>query len=272
LPSGKSAKILQLESPLGELKDELLNIYYSDYDRNFGGNGKLDMVSVRYNVSRYYEEPQPIITLHLNRFAKAAATDNNTAIIPTFWDNEGLVYIARPVNVRSAQTSSLLEIANFALSVEIHPRGGKFNVEPGHGIKVLYGSISDGREVRNALGVPPFPNIAPVTSDNTLFTANNENGAILLRLVPIAEAATWQTALEVPVRTTFDTSNTGVNFPGLQFTKVEELWWGSGFQGVDFYNLSGFSFRFQDDKTHIAHIQFWTAGTPLSLVCINFAC
>ncbi|RYP05666.1 hypothetical protein DL765_009768 [Monosporascus sp. GIB2] len=228
---------------------------------NFGGNGKLDMVSVRYNVARYYEEPQPIITLHLNQFAKTSTTDDATAIVPTFWDNEGLVYLARPTEVRGAQRLPLMEIANFALSVEIHPKGGKVDVEPGHGIKVLYGSVSDGQDVRSALGVAPFPEIVPVTSKNTMLTANGENGAILLRLVPIAEAATWKTAQEVPVRTTFDTSNIGVNLPQLQFRKVEELWWGAGFKGVDFYNLSGFSFRFQDDKTHIAHIQFWTAGT-----------
>ncbi|RYP67683.1 hypothetical protein DL769_005697 [Monosporascus sp. CRB-8-3] len=228
---------------------------------NFGGNGKLDMVSVRYNVARYYEEPQPIITLHLNQFAESSTTDDAAAIVPTFWDNEGLVYLARPTEVRGAQRLPLMEIANFALSVEIHPKGGKVDVEPGHGIKVLYGSVSDGQDVRSALGVAPFPEIVPVTSNNTMLTANEENGAILLRLVPIAETATWKTAQKVPVRTTFDTSNIGVNFPELQFRKVEELWWGAGFKGVDFYNLSGFSFRFQDDKTHIAHIQFWTAGT-----------
>ncbi|RYP09116.1 hypothetical protein DL764_001483 [Monosporascus ibericus] len=228
---------------------------------NFGGNGKLDMVSVRYNVARYYEEPQPIITLHLNQFAESSTTDDAAAIVPTFWDNEGLVYLARPTEVRSAQRLPLMEIANFALSIEIHPKGGKVDVEPGHGIKVLYGSVSDGQDVRSALGVASFPEIVPVTSNNTMLTANEENGAILLRLVPIAEAATWKTAQEVPVRTTFDTSNIGVNFPELQFRKVEELWWGADFKGVDFYNLSGFSFRFQDEKTHIAHIQFWTAGT-----------
>ena len=175
------------------------------------------------------------------------------------------MYLERPASIRYAQKLPLIEVANFALTVEIHPRGSQVDVEPGTGIKVLYGSVSDGDDVRSALGVEPFPQIVPVTSNSTMFTACKDRGAILLRIVPIGEAGTWPTAQDVPVKTTFDTSRHGINFPRLQFKKVEDLWWGARFKGVEFYNLSGFSFRFEDDKTHIAHLQFWTAGKFLSV-------
>jgi hypothetical protein len=56
-----------------------------------------------------------------------------------------------------------------------------------------------------------------------------------------------------------------LEFDPLTFIKVEDLWWGDNdtFRGLDFYNLTGFSFRFED-QTPIAHVQFWTAGTHLT--------
>jgi hypothetical protein len=233
----------------------------SDQSSNFGGNGKIDIVSVRYNVSRYYEEPQPLITLHLNEFAKTSTTGTGNPIVPTFWDGEGMVYLARPQEVRMAQSQPLIEIADYALSVEVHPKGSKITLEHGQGFKVLYGSVTDSKSTRRPLNVDPFPKIAPVTSEDTILHADSEKGAVLLRIVPIGPPGEWRTAHDVPVKTTFNTNMFGVKFPPLHFKKVEDLWWGSKFKGVDFYNLSGFSFRFQDDKTHIAHIQFWTAGT-----------
>jgi hypothetical protein len=176
-----------------------------------------------------------------------------------------MIYVARPASVRQTQRLPLIEVANFALSVEIHPQGSQVDLEPGHGIKVLYGSVSDGHDFRSALGVEPFPQIVPVTSNSRMFHASEDLGAILLRIDPIGEAGTWASAQDVPVKTTFNTGRHGIRFPDLQFKKVEDLWWGARFKGVEFYNLSGFAFRFEDDKTHIAHIQFWTAGKCLPI-------
>ena len=154
----------------------------------------------------------------------------------------------------------LIDIANYAISVEIHPKGSTVTLEPGSGVKVLYGSLADSTTIRRPLGAVPFPSISPVTSEGSVLSVDAEEGAILLRLVPIGEQGAWPRAEDVPVKTTFDTGKIGLHFPGLNFKKVEHLWWGSRFKGVDFYNLSGFHFCFQDDKTRIAHMQFWTAG------------
>jgi hypothetical protein len=175
-----------------------------------------------------------------------------------------MVYLARPCDIRETYSTPLIEIANYAISVEIHPKGSQITLEPGHGIKVLYGSVADTNNIRRPLGVDPFPTVAPVTSEDSILSVDGEDGVILLRIVPNGEPEEWPTAQDVPVKTTFDTSKIGIKFPTLQFKKVEDLWWGSNFKGVDFYNLSGFSFRFQDDKTQIAHIQFWTAGMTTS--------
>ncbi|KAK8856985.1 aldos-2-ulose dehydratase [Apiospora arundinis] len=39
------------------------------------------------------------------------------------------------------------------------------------------------------------------------------------------------------------------DLPELKFKKVEELWWGGGFKGMDFHNRSGFHFRFLPDNS-----------------------
>ncbi|KAH6844715.1 hypothetical protein B0I37DRAFT_446698 [Chaetomium sp. MPI-CAGE-AT-0009] len=228
---------------------------------NFGGTGKIDLVSIGYNVARYYEEPKPVITLHLNQFANASTAITASPIIPTLWDEEGMVYLARPRSVTTVHSMPLIEIANYAISVEIHPKGSTVTLLPGSGVKVLYGSLADYTTMRRPLGASPFPSISPVTSEDSVLSVDAEKGALLLRLVPTGEQGAWPRAEDVPVKTTFNTSKIGLQFPGLEFNKVEHLWWGSHFKGVDFYNLSGFHFRFQDDKTRIAHMQFWTAGT-----------
>ncbi|KAI1774534.1 hypothetical protein F4818DRAFT_418206 [Hypoxylon cercidicola] len=95
-------------------------------------------------------------------------------------------------------------------------------------------------------------------------------GAIVLRIKPIAQEGSqmtdpgWKRASEVPVHTTFDLSKSGLTMPPFKFTKVEDLWWGNGFKGIEFYNLSGFHFRFLGSNMHIAHMQFWIAGTNVS--------
>ncbi|OHE90300.1 hypothetical protein CORC01_14400 [Colletotrichum orchidophilum] len=113
---------------------------------------------------------------------------------------------------------------------------------------------------RTALGLPPFPRIAPISSEDRELSADKETGAIILRIVSVGEPGVWGKAGDVPVKTTFNTRELGLEFPDLKFTKVEDLWWGENFKGVSFTNLSGFHFRFQDDKSQIAHLQRRTAG------------
>ncbi|KAK0716080.1 hypothetical protein B0H67DRAFT_256768 [Lasiosphaeris hirsuta] len=230
---------------------------------NFGGKGNLDLVSISYNVARYYEEPNPVVTLHLNKTPKPAPPITESAIIPTVWDGEGLVYLALPSEASSSQSAPLIEVANYALAVEVHPPGTKIPIDTGEGIKVLYGGVADINGSRTPLGTSPFPTQVSTTSEDSSLSADAETGAILLRLTPVndTEAGEWPSAAEVPVRTTFDTSELGLDFEPLAFKKVEDLWWGEPFKGLDFYNMSGFHFRFQHDKSQIAHLQFWTAGT-----------
>ncbi|KAH7134410.1 hypothetical protein EDB81DRAFT_870969 [Dactylonectria macrodidyma] len=228
---------------------------------NFGGAGKLDLISIGYNVALYYEEPKPVTTLHLNKTVTASEAPSAAPIVPTVWDDEGMVYLTRPNEVKAAHRMNLIEVAGYAVSVEIYPKGDKITLQQGEGIKVLYGSISDNSSKRRPLGSAPFPSITPVTSQENIFTADEQKGAIVLRLLPLGEPSEWQRAEDVPVRMTMDTSKLGLEAPELKFRKVEDLWWGGDFKGKDFYNLSGFYFRFMDDKSQIAHIQFWTAGT-----------
>lgn len=231
---------------------------------NFGGKGNLDLVSIGYSVKRYYEEPNPVVTLHLNTSTKPAPKATEKAIVPTVWDNEGLVYLALPKDISGVQSLPLIEVANHALTVEIHPPGSNIPIEAGEGVKVLYGSAADINGPRKPLGGPAFPTLASTTSDDSTLSADAEHGAILLRMTPVdnTEPGEWASADDVPVRTTFDTSDLAIELKPLVFKKVEDLWWGEPFKGLDFYNLTGFHFRFLHDKSQIAHLQFWTAGKP----------
>ncbi|KAH7188136.1 uncharacterized protein B0J16DRAFT_382018 [Fusarium flagelliforme] len=227
---------------------------------NFAGAGKLDLVSIGYNVKQYYQEPKPVTTLHLNKTVYASEAPTQAPIVPTAWDNEGLVYLARPHEVQQSQKLPLIEVANYAISVELHPKNGKIALQKEQGIKVLYGSIHNGDDIRKPLGNSGFPAITPVTSKDCTFNAG-DNGAIVLRLVPTGEDGEWAKTEDVPVKTTFKLNKLGLGLEDLKFKKVEDLWFGGAFKGKDFWNMTGFHFRFADDKTEIAHMQFWTAGT-----------
>lgn len=216
-------------------------------------------MSTSFNVRLYYEEPKPVTTLHLNQIENRDKIPTVCPIVPTAWDNECLIYLARAREVRELHKLSLIEIANYAISVEIHPKDGKISLPSGQGIKVLYGSVH-GEDIRKPLGRSGFPTISPVTSNGTTLTASVDKGAIMLRLVPLGEPGEWGNTEDVPVKTIVDLSKMGLKLPPLNFRKVEDLWFGGNFKGKNFWNLSGFHFRFADDKSEIAHMQFWTAG------------
>ncbi|KAI0378907.1 hypothetical protein F5Y04DRAFT_272217 [Hypomontagnella monticulosa] len=220
--------------------------------------------------ARYYEEPKPTVTLLTNMISHSAAKRNDLNIVTSFWDGEGIVYFADPSQVKGSTSVALIDVANFAITVEVHPPGRKIPVSRGEGVKVLYGSITDSLGKRCSVGGEPFPAITSTTIKDTAFKTDEVKGAIVLRLKPISRedphmhSSGWSNASKVPVHTTFDLEKSGLTMPPLKLTKVEDLWWGGGFRGKEFYNLTGFHFRFLESKTHIAHMQFWAAGTGVS--------
>ncbi|KAH8648036.1 hypothetical protein BGZ60DRAFT_391028 [Tricladium varicosporioides] len=230
---------------------------------NFAGTGKIDFVSMSYNVKLYYEEPKPMVTIHTNDFAPVNSVEIQSLITPTVWADEGMVYLPRPKKDQACSIFPLIEVANYSIAVEVHAPNQTITVEEGQGFKPLFGSLHDKSGIRTALGTSPFPTTVAIWSDD-LTMSTGEQGAIFLRLTPLPGPKTWSKSEDVPVKTTFSTGSYGLNLPSLKFKKVEELWWGQDFKGKDFYNLSGFHFRFLDDKTPIAHMQFWTAGTNVN--------
>ncbi|RPA77143.1 hypothetical protein BJ508DRAFT_213096 [Ascobolus immersus RN42] len=174
-----------------------------------------------------------------------------------------MIYLADPADVKVHSAFPLIEVANYAISVEVYPPKSEIPLGTNEGIKVLYGVLHDANKIRQPLGTKPYPYSATILAeDSSTFVAGDTKGAIILRFKPTGgKDTTWPTAAEVPVKSLFSTGKTGLSLdPALKFTKVEELWWGSGFKDVDFFNMSGFHFRFLKDKTPIAHMQFWTAG------------
>ncbi|KAF8253321.1 hypothetical protein K440DRAFT_642294 [Wilcoxina mikolae CBS 423.85] len=242
-------------------------IYYKAVDLekgfNFAGNSRIDFASISYNVARYYVEPNPKATIHLNKFVPSvSATDITSTITLTVWVDEGLIYLPYPTSVHKHLSQPLIEVANYAIYIDVLPPIGTLSIQKQkEGIKVLYGSISDDKGRREPFSVAPFTK-SLCTSQDGCITADQKTGSVALRLIPLCDDnKTWKEATDVPINTTFDVSKIGLKLEPLKFTKVDQLWWGKGdlFKGKDFYNMTGFSFRFQD-QTPLAHLQFWTTG------------
>ncbi|KAK4663384.1 hypothetical protein QC763_0098000 [Podospora pseudopauciseta] len=201
---------------------------------------------------------------------------------------EIMVYLPDPVNISNRAPAGLIkqdliEVADIEISVEVHPSGREVKAEANEGIKVLYGSLADAKDQkvkRTPFGTNRFPDKEslkpprpeqqpskkePASPSVYTFTADQCSGAIILRLTPTDTTDTFKTyrkATDVDdkVQTLFDLGNFGLETPKLKFSKVEKLWWGEEFTNVEFYNLTGFHFRFLETKQHVAHMQFWIAG------------
>lgn len=188
-----------------------------------------------------------------------------------------MVYLAQPAKITTPASKPLIQVANYAISVEIYPPKGKIPINKGEGLKVIYGSLSetsDGKlTTRKPLGGDPFPALASTTSKAEALDADAHLGTAVLRMTPtlgaelewedIEPESQWGKASDVPVHVTLDLNESGLEMPEYKFTRVDQLWWGKDderFKDQKFYNMPGFHFRFLESKINIAHIQFWTAG------------
>jgi hypothetical protein len=252
---------------------------------DFAGTGCLDIVSMKYNVVRYYEEPKPDVTLHRNNFAPRATAVEKPAIFPTLWDKEGMVYIIDPSIADNAVTSPsvahLIEVANYAITVEVYPPSKEVQLPETDGFKVLFGAVvltnptdkTKVVETRSPYSVKPFTATTTKAPSGVHAHAHDTLGAVLLRFHPLespSNSGPFRTASDVPVKTTLPLPPPLASpLPSLEFKRVDSLWWGEPFKDMDFYNLTGFHFYFVSPNpspaapsghTRLAHIQFWTAG------------
>lgn len=178
----------------------------------------------------------------------------------TVWGGEPLYYVPRPTEVKAPSTVPLMEVAGYRIELEILPPNWKVTTLTADPIKVIFGALYDGSVVRRALNVPQFEKSNARLSGGPILT--KDEGVIFLRFTSIMHHhdRRWKAADQVPVKSLIEFSYQQLELPAeLKFTKVEDLPWGGGFEGLEFYNMSGIDFRFLD-KTELVHVQFWTAG------------
>lgn len=236
--------------------------------RDFSGNGTLDFAVISYNVPHYYEESNPSVRVYYNNFAAPPITEPQT--ICTIWAGEPLLYFPRPTSLKRAQIIPLLEVGGYKVTFEIHPPGASPVIRIGNAssqaIRVLWGQVSnkDGSDIRRVMSVPPYEKagaaVAPSTDE---WTAGSE-GVALIRfesLITDTERAKWKANSDVPVKTLFKPSYSVLTLPdgSLNFMQYDQ-----NEPQRDFWNLTGFHFRFLDTKAHLAHMQFWTAGKDVN--------
>lgn len=211
-----------------------------------------------------------MVSLHLNNYGTSIPEVKAATITASVWDTEGIIYVSNPatenLDPEIHVAAPFLEVANYAISIEVLPKSYRLQVPPHTGIKVLYGAIKTGDTWRAPFTVPAFTASSTVIQ-SSFIDAHDKYGAVILRFQRTAawkKAQKWATAHDVPVKTTLDVSEYGRVLKPLEYIKVEDTWWGSAFENVDFYNLTGFNFRFQGSQLQIAHMQFWTAGTDVN--------
>lgn len=236
----------------------------------------MDFATISYNVPKYYEEPEPKIRLYTNQFV-TEVIDSTPKIIATVWGGEALYYVPKPTDIKTAQISPLMEVANYQMQLEIHPPNSSVPTSTGDAIKVLYGQVQDGDFVRRALSVPQNEKSSSMLIHDKLDISNE--GAILVRIRPmgatnpILDPPLCAKTNDVPVVNSFEFSYPQLELPTpLKFIKVEDLDWGEAFAGVDFSNMTGIDFRFIGGE-HLCHMQFWTAGMarfPSSFYLLNY--
>ncbi|KAL7929516.1 hypothetical protein V8C35DRAFT_331580 [Trichoderma chlorosporum] len=238
----------------------------------------LDFASISYNIPGDYQEPDPKTRLFKNTFVPVPSAPlqlvsmsmASRSILPSLWAGEGLIRLRNPAlypeNYPMPQVLPLIEVANVEISVQVISRGQEINIPPETGVKVIHGSLElldrhgEAKELRDSLGLV-WPEAKSTTSTYSRAKACVTGGAIVLWMRPMESTDNgWPTAPDVPVLTALDLSESGLQPPNYKFVKVESLPWGEEFVGVDFWKMRGFHFRFYEDSTHLAHIQFWAAG------------
>ena len=231
---------------------------------DFTGNGTLDFAAISYNVPNYYEDSNPSVRVYYNKFAPPPVTDPQ--VISTIWADEPLLYFPNPTSIKKAQTIPLMEIGGYKVTFEIHPPNAlpQGAADAQQAIRVLWGQISDsdGKNIRRADYVKPREKASAVVKAKVLKTG--AEGVVLIRFESLTteeERATWKENSKVPVKTLFEPSYSCLSLPdgSLKFKQYD-----TKDPKRDFWNLTGFHFRFADTKVNLAHMQFWTAGKEVN--------
>ncbi|KAE8327932.1 hypothetical protein BDV39DRAFT_192580 [Aspergillus sergii] len=231
--------------------------------RDFCGNGRNDVVSIAYNVKDYYREANPQVALYKNEVRQPPPP--RARIVGTLWGNEGMVYLPDPKKMKKDDDPAgrdLIMVANYNIRVEVYPPGSKvYPADAKEGIKVLYGSIGDVDGEFKPLGHSKFPKKYRLTTHDEYLSVSKTTGAVILRLKHNGEPKRqWCPQEKVPVKNLFDMNDVGLGMLDLKFIQVKDTWWGADFGDAHFFNMTGFHFRFLENKQNIAHMQFWIAG------------
>lgn len=238
----------------------------------------MDVAAISYNVEKYYEEPNPTIRLYTNEIVKSAKSP--PTIIGTVWGGEALYYVPKPTEITAPQTTPLINVAGYIMTLEIHPPNTSVPTKKGDATKVLYGKALDGEIPREPLNVPANEKASALLLHDKLDFP--EVGCILMRirpeegynphkpdLAPPTSAHAEDT--RVKVENLFEFSYPELALPQpLKFTQVGELEWGQAWVGKDFSNMTGIDFRFLDG-THLCHVQYWTIGIPKSHILLSIS-
>ncbi|KAK8066201.1 hypothetical protein PG997_012948 [Apiospora hydei] len=226
-----------------------------------------------YNVARYYEEPDPRGYAPPQQLCRAA-TSRQASHHPHYVGERGLGLPPRPSATKNRiavpSIAQLIEIADYAISIEVSPAGdapcpsarataSRCSSDRCCSLKA-HGGDGTTRQPFRSPGSPPRPRRRPRTPSAPSRTrswapcccASGPSrrpgrpssrppacAASLGRQGPRAHDADPAASAPGPA-------------PGPRVQQGRHPWWGAPFQGLDFYNLSGFHFRFLPTTTAAA--------------------
>ena len=211
----------------------------------------------------FFEGINPAVHIYYNNFAQIPPSDPQA--ISTIWDNEPLIYFPNPINIKKRQNVPLIEVGGYQIELVILPPNTKHVSVAGRGIKVLWGQVSDGDIVLRAVSAPPPAFQATTAKVQSKALVTKSEGAVFISFTSLTDDGTrqsWKTNEQVPVKTLWKPTYSQIPVPDGDFLKFKQ--YDKADPKRDLYNLTGFTFRFLENKESLCHMQFWTGGKDVN--------
>ncbi|KAJ3876870.1 hypothetical protein F5051DRAFT_453502 [Lentinula edodes] len=229
---------------------------------HFRSSNVLDFATISYSVPGYFESPSPSVILHASSLITAKRLND-----------EVVFRVPRPQNTKLADEVAFLDVASRKLSLVVVPPLTQYKIQGGAGLKVLAGRVVwtdlNNTQQERTPATNTFAVVSTVVDakDGCIHTRNE--GAVFLLMTrsdtsgqpPYSHMDQLKARNIIP--THFSSTLRYLEFP---WVKVEDRPWANGrFKDLEFYNLTGFHVRYDDDSDEqLCHMQLWTAGVGVS--------
>ncbi|RDX48488.1 hypothetical protein OH76DRAFT_1483853 [Lentinus brumalis] len=226
------------------------------------GGKKLDFATISYSVPGYFESPNPAVNAYIS-----------LSITAQKLDAEVVFKVPRPTSTHIAGEVSFLDVAGRRMSLAVVPPNVKYAIEAGAGVKVIAGRLiwtdNHGKQQERTVAADPFSQVSTIVHSKDGHIRTRAEGAlfVILRKSDTSGKPPYSDMKQLVAHNIFPNYfSEDVRQLDFPWVKVEDRPWANGrFKDLEFYNLTGFHVRYNDDSDeHVCHIQGWTAAVGVS--------